>query len=66
MRYHLVINGFLSEIQAQMEEMCGFAKGLPAEIEEGEALLILKTGEKYWMAYRRQRPGCFIWKHIRR
>ncbi len=46
MRYHLVINGFLSEIQAQMEEMCGFAKGLPAEIEEGEALVILKTGEK--------------------
>lgn len=46
MRYHLVINGFLSEIQAQMEEMCGFAKGLPDEIEEGEALVILKTGEK--------------------
>ena len=46
MRYHLVMNGFLSEIQAQMEEMCGFAKGLPDEIQEGEALVILRKGEK--------------------
>ena len=40
MRYHLVINRFSPDALRQAEELNGFKRLLPEEMEEGEALLI--------------------------
>lgn len=40
MRYHLVINRFSPDVLRQAEELNGFKRLLPEELEEGEALLI--------------------------
>lgn len=40
MKYHLIINGFSADFRGQMEELSGFRKFLPPEIEEGEAVVL--------------------------
>ena len=40
MKYHLVINGFSSDFQGQVEELNGFSSLLAPEMEEGEAIIL--------------------------